>query len=111
MYRLGEAELIYIHQGKDDNYNPVIETESKSVRCSLMDSFSVNYYQNQTRDMRKSKNIIVPKTYTFDVYLGDKRFQLEYVKLGAVKYKVMNILINRESSLTSILDCEQIINE
>ena len=111
MYRLGQCELVYIHQGVDSNYNPVIEEHTKTVKCALMDSFSQNYYQNQSRDMRKSKNIIIPKTSTFDVYIGSKRYQLEKVNFGTRKYKVINILINRDSSLTSILDAEEIINE
>lgn len=110
MNRLGEVELIYISQKVDENYNPIVEEERKLVNCTLMESFSVGYYLNQTRDVRKSKNIVIPTTYTFDVMLGDKRYQLEYAKLGTVKYKVTNILNNRKSSLTSILDCEEVMN-
>lgn len=111
MYRLGEVELVYICQTKDDNYNPVNLSYSRLVKCSLRNAFSANYYNNQTRDMRRTRNIIVSKDYTHDVYIDSKRYQLEYAKLGAVKYSVRNILKDNNSSLQMILDCDEVINE
>ena len=111
MYRLGQVELVYLHQSEDSNYNPVIEEHRVLVKCTLMDTFSVNYYLNQSREMKNSKNIIVPKTYCNDVIIGSKRYQLEYANFGTRKYKIVNVLNNRDSSLTSILDTEEVINE
>ena len=111
MYRLGQVELLYVHQSKDENYNPITEEISRTIKCSLMDAFSLNYYQNQTRDMRKSRNIIVPKSYTYDIEEDGKKYQLEYCKLNSLRYKVKNILIDKSTSLNLILDCEEIINE
>ena len=111
MYRLGDTVLIFIHQSKDENYNPTIETLERRVKCSLMNSFSASYYVNQSRDMRRTRNIIVPKHNTFDIYQDNKRYQLEYCKLGAVKYKISNILTNRKSNLSVILDCDEVMNE
>lgn len=111
MYRLGQVKLIYIHQTKDEDYNPVIEVNEKIVKCSLMNSFSASYYVNQSRDMRHTKNIIIPKYDSLDVYSDNKRFQLEYCELGGAKYKVNNILTNRNSSLSVILDCDEVMNE
>lgn len=111
MYRLGQCTLIYLHHSVDENYNPIIERVEKLVKCKLMESFSFNYYQNQTRDMRKSKNIIVAKTDAFDQIVNDNRYQLEYVLIGGTKYKLINLLKDRNSSLNSILDCQEVINE
>lgn len=111
MYRLGRCDLVYIHQFKDDDYNPKIDKFFKPVKCHLMNSFSSNYYRNQTRDMRKSKNIRIPKYLVNDIFKCEKRYSLEYVYIGHLKYKIVNILMDKDSSLYSILDCEEIINE
>lgn len=111
MYRLGQCTLRYVHQTTDNNYNPIIEIEDRIVKCSLMDTFSLNYYQNQTRDMRNSKNIVVAKNHLLNVEKDNKFFQLEYVLFGNKKFKIMNILKDRKSSLKAILDCQEVINE
>lgn len=111
MYRLGQCTLVYVRQAHDENYNPITETASKVVKCKIMDAFSVNYYQNQTRDMRKSKNIIVAKPYTNNLVQNNESYQLERVEIGSVVYTITNILKDRNSDLNAILDCQEVINE
>lgn len=111
MYRLGQCTLVYIHQSQDENYNPVIEKISKTVKCQLMDAFSLNYYQNQTRDMRRARNLVIAKHNSFDQVVNDKVYKLEYAEIGRFKYKVTNILKDRNSDLNVVLDCEEVMNE
>lgn len=111
MYRLGQVSLVYVRHTQDIDYNPVIESVSKLVKCKLMDAFSVNYYQNQTRDMRRARNIVVAKNYSFDVIQDNVSYQLEYADIGTKRYKITNILKDRKSSLQVILDCEEVMNE
>lgn len=111
MYRLNECALVYINQSKDERGNPVITKHLKNIKCKIMESFSQNYYQSQTREMRNSKNIIVSKPYIEDVVIDGAIYHLEYVNFYDRKYKVKNILVNRRSAITSILDCEEVVNE
>lgn len=111
MNRLTQCDLVYVHQGQDDEGNTVIETKSKTVKCAIMESFSVNYYNSQERDMRNSKNIVVALPYADDFSEDGKRYRLEYANFKGVKYKVTNILNNRRSAITSILDCQEVKGE
>lgn len=111
MYRLGQCTLVYVRHTQDINYNPTIETISKIINCKLMDAFSQNYYQNQTRDMRRARNIVIPKSYSFDQVLENETYQLEYADINQKRYKITNILKDRNSSLQVILDCEEVMNE
>lgn len=111
MYRLSQCELVYINQSRSENGSPIITKHFKSVKCKLMESFSQNYYQSQTREMRNTKNIIISKPYTEDVKIDGATYHLEYVNFNDRKYKVVNILVNRKSTITSILDCDEVVNE
>lgn len=110
MRRQGEVTLVYLHQSNDEDGNPTIEEYTHVVKCSLIDAFSLNYYQNQSRDMRRTRNIGVAKHYTFDHVDGDKRYKLEFADLGTTRYKITNILLDRNSSLKMILDCDEVMN-
>lgn len=111
MYRLSQCELVYINQSRDSRGNPVITPLLKMVKCKIMESFSQNYYQSQTREMRNTKNILISKPYTEDISIDGATYHLEYVNFNSHKYKVINILVNRGSAITSILDCDEVINE
>lgn len=110
MYRLNNCSLVYKRNSRDANGNPTVLAIEKVVKCTVMDSFSLNYYQNQQRDMRSSRNIVIAKPYTFDHVVGDDHYQLEEVKFDGRRFKVQNILLNRNSAITSILDCQEIMN-
>lgn len=111
MYRLGQCTLRYVHQTKDVNYNPIIDIKERVIKCSLMNTFSFNYYQSQTRDMRRSMNLVIPKHYVSDYVVDDVKYKLEYALVGGTKYKVINVLRDKKSSLHSILDLQEVINE
>lgn len=111
MYRLGKCSLVYVRHTQDVDYNPLTETTSVEVNCKLMEAFSLSYYQNQTRDMRRARNIIVPKYMSCDRIIENERYQLEYADIGNTRYKITNILKDRNSSLNVILDCEEVMNE
>lgn len=111
MVRFGQVELVFINQSNDNEGNPVINEHRDTVKCSLVDAFSQNYYQNQQRDMRRARNIKVPQYSVLSRYIEGKRYQLEYANIGDIRYKVTNILLDRSSALMSILDLEEVMSE
>lgn len=111
MNRFGHVELVFINQTNDADGNPVITEYKETVKCTLTDSFSLNYYQNQNRDMRRSKNIKVAKFSVLSRYIDGNYYQLEFANISGRRYKVANILLDRNTSLMSLLDLEEVMSE
>ena len=116
MFIKSEVELIYVGQGVADNGSPILlEISKPNIKCDEMETFSNNYYNNQQRNMRLSRNLVVPTYMTEDVIENGKRYELMYVIYDNLKYKVKNILkfkANRYSSghtrQRMILDIEEV---
>lgn len=93
MFVKSEAILIYEGQTVSDNGSPSRVYMEKRVRCDEMETFSNQYYSEQQREMRLSRNLVIPTHYTLDIFdCEDKRYELMYVIYDKRKYKVRNIL-------------------
>lgn len=101
--------LIYTGRTEKSNGSPVdlVITEDK-VKCDVMETFSQNYYAQNQRIMRLSKNISIPKLFAEDRFKDGIRYELSHVEIHHIKYRIQNILIHRESSLKRILDCQEL---
>lgn len=92
MFIKSEVELIYEGQGVLENGSPTLITTSKLVRCDEMETFSSMYYNDEERNMRLSRNLVIPTYLTNDVILDGNRYELMFVIYQGRKYKVKNIL-------------------
>lgn len=93
MFIKSQAELIYQGQDVAENGSPVAVYLSKVVRVDELETFSNNYYNEQQRNMRLSRNLVVPTYLTEDIIgCDDKRYELMYVNYDCKKYRVKNIL-------------------
>lgn len=92
MFIKGEAELIYEGQTVKENGSPSLLYKSKIVRVDEMETFSSNYYNDQQREMRLSRNLVIPTYLTEDIFDDDIRYELSYVNFLGKKYKIRNIL-------------------
>ena len=92
MFIKSQVELIYEAQGVAENGSPVLLYQSKIIRCDEMETFSSNYYSEQQREMRLSRNLVVPTHYTWDLNCNGNRYELAYVQFAGKKYKIKNIL-------------------
>ena len=110
MYIKAEVELIYEGQGVADNGSPTLLEKKKVIRCDEMETFSNNYYNEQQRNMRLSRNLVVPTYYTDDLICCDdgNRYELMYVNYDNRKYKVRNILKMRNTRQRMILDIQEV---
>lgn len=108
MYVKAEVELIYVGQDHLENGSPVQLEQSKTVRCDEMETFSNNYYNEQQRNMRLSRNLIVPTYLTHDLEDQGKTYELMYAVYGGKKYKVRNILKKRGTRQQMILDIQEV---
>ena len=93
MFIKSEVILIYEGQTVSDNGSPSRVYIEKKVRCDEMETFSNQYYSDQQREMRLSRNLVIPTHYTLDVFdCENKRYELMYCIYDGIKYKVRNIL-------------------
>lgn len=92
MFIKSQVELIYESQGVVSNGSPYSVYISKIVRCDEMETFSNVYYSEQSREMRLSRNLVIPTYLTEDVIQDGKRYELMYCMYDGKKYKVRNIL-------------------
>lgn len=109
MFIKSECELIYQGQGVAENGSPTLIEIKKTVRCDEMETFSNNYYNEQQRNMRLSRNLVVPTYLTWDLtetYGGT--YELMYVNYRGRKYKVRNILKYRGTRQKMILDIQEV---
>lgn len=110
MYIKSQVELIYVGQGVADNGSPTSLEKKKVIRCDEMETFSNNYYNEQQRNMRLSRNLVIPTQYTNDICCecDDTRYELMYVNYDGRKYKVKNILKMRNTRQRMILDIQEV---
>jgi hypothetical protein len=108
MFIKSECELIYEGQGVLPNGSPVLLTISKTVRVDEMETFSNNYYNDQQRNMRLSRNLVVPTYMTEDIEQDGKPYELMYVNYDGKKYKVRNILKYKGTRQKMILDIQEV---
>lgn len=93
MFVKSEALLIYEGQTVSDNGSPSRVYLEKRVRVDEMETFSNQFYNDQQREMRLSRNLVVPTYLTHDIFdCENKRYELMYVIYDNKKYKVRNIL-------------------
>ena len=93
MFIKSQAKLIYVGQGVADNGSPfTLEIVKDNIRVDEMQTFSSNYYNDQQRNMRLSRNLVVPTYLTFDIFEDNKRYELMYVEYDNLKYKIKHIL-------------------
>lgn len=108
MFIKSEVELIYVSQGVAENGSPVELTHSQTVRCDEMETFSNFYYNDQQRNMRLSRNLVIPTHFCDDIILTGSRFELMYCNYGGRKYKIRNILKMKGTRRQMILDVEEV---
>lgn len=108
MFIKSSVELIYEGQGVLENGSPTLLYISEVVRCDEMETFSNNYYNDQQRNMRISRNLVVPTYQTEDRFQNDVRYELMYCNYDGKKYKVRNILKMRNTRQRMILDIQEV---
>lgn len=108
MFIKSGIELIYEGKGKAENGSPLTLEITKTVKCNEMETFSNQYYTDQSRNMRKSRNILVPTFLTQDIVENGVRYELLYVVYNDRRYKVRNILKARKTRRSMILDIQEV---
>lgn len=108
MYIKSEAELIYEGQGVAENGSPTILQTSQVIKVDEAESFSNNYYNDQQRNMRLSRNLIIPSFFTNDKILNGVTYELMYVNYDGKRYKVKNILKVRNTRQKMLLDIQEV---
>ena len=108
MYIKSSVELIYVSQGVASNGSPLTLEEKKIVMCDEMETFSNQYYTNMQRDMRTSRNLVVPTYLTNDLIKNTKSYQLMFCNYDGKRYKVKNILKMRNTRQQMILDIQEV---
>lgn len=73
-----------------------------------MKTFSVNYYNNNQRQMRLSRNIVVPSFQVEDIVIENIPYELMYAMYDGKKYKIANILTKKSTRAQVILDLQQV---
>lgn len=92
MFIKSQAELVYEGQGVADNGSPVSIYQTKTVRVDEVETFSANYYNEQQRNMRLSRNLVIPTYLTNDIVVDDVNYELMYVNYDDKNYRIRNIL-------------------
>lgn len=92
MLRLTEAELIFIGMDHAENGSPIKREITKTIRVSLADNFSANYYFERGREMRNSLRLVVNVYHTYDISEDGLTYELRYVVYGGKKYTVENVM-------------------
>lgn len=109
MYIKREAELIFEGQGVADNGSPQRLQISQVVRVDEAETFSNNYYNDRERNMRLSRNLIVPTYFTLDQQIDGVNYELMYVNFGDKKYRVRNILKVKGTRQRMLLDIQEVL--
>lgn len=112
MLYYNEATLVYVGTKKASDFSPYEVKIEKTARVKEIKTFSLNYYtsagENQ-RSMRLSKNIVVPKWMTDDIFdESGTRYELLYVTYNNIRYHVANVLKYYKSSIRMVLDIEEL---
>ncbi|MDO5332093.1 MAG: hypothetical protein Q4E99_05375 [Bacillota bacterium] len=104
------VDLIYEGKFQDEKGSSKTSTiKIEKVKADLLDNFSSYYYSDNERNMRLSKNFIIPKAYTKGKFneSDSVNCELMYVEHSNKLYRIKNILLNKSSYLTCILDTQQ----
>lgn len=108
MYIKSEVELIYQGQGVAQNGSPISLEIRKTVQCDEAETFSVNFYNEQKRNMRLSRNLVIPTYLTGDIEENGKSYELMYCNYDGKLYKVHNILKVRNTRRVMMLDIQEV---
>ena len=108
MYIASAVKLIYVGQSQADNGSPIALESTKTVKCSEMETFSNNYYNDQQRNMRQSKNLVVPTYLTEDITVEGISYELMFCEYQGKRYRVRNILKLRGTRRQMILDIQEV---
>lgn len=113
MFIKSQVELIYEGLATEEDGSPVNLQISKKIRCDEAQTFSANYYNSQQRNMRTSRNLVVPTHYTEDIYKDGVKYELMYCIYDCDKYRIKNILKFRRRSIGNtrnlmILDIDEV---
>lgn len=92
MFIKSEAELIYEGQGVAENGSPVALYQTETVRVDEMETFSINYYSEQQRNMRLSRNLVIPAYLCEDIVKDGVTYELMYVNYQSKNYRIRNTL-------------------
>lgn len=104
--RKNECELLYVKTEKDGAYSEDVYKYPLLIGCDVLKTFSLNYYDRQNRNKRKSINLNIPSYYV-DLH-ADEGYELEYLNFENKRYKIENILDDRDrGDMYVILDCEE----
>jgi hypothetical protein len=109
MFIKSSVDLIYEGQSVAANGSPKAVTLSETVKCDEMETFSNNYYNDQQRNMRLSKNLVLPSYLTVDRQDDEGiNYELMYCDYQGKRYKVKNILKLRGTRQRMILDIQEV---
>lgn len=108
MFTKSGIELVYEGKGRAENGSPLTLQIKKTVKCNEMETFSNQYYTAQSRNMRKSRNILIPTFLTLDIVDNGVTYELLYVNYNSRLYKVKNILKARNTRTQMILDIQEV---
>lgn len=113
MFIKSQVELIYEGHSVSDNGDPIRLDISKVVRCDEMETFSHQYYNEQQRNMRISRNLVIPTYLCEDIIQDNIRFELMYCNYNGLKYKVKNVLKYKSRTVKNtrmkmVLDIEEL---
>lgn len=108
MFIKSGIELIYEGKGRAENGSPLTLKITKTVKCNEMETFSNQYYTEQSRNMRKSRNILIPTFLTQDIVSDGVTYELLYANYNGRLYKVRNILKARNTRRQMILDIQEV---
>lgn len=107
----GAATLIYIGQTKASNGSPVMKSITlPNVKVKEIRTFSLNYYTSRptSRQMRKSRNLVVDKKLTFDRTDDDGVvYELMFVEYQGTRFTVREVLHYFKRDTAMVLDCEE----
>lgn len=109
MFIKSVAELVYVGQGVALNGSPLNLEIIETVKVDEAETFSNNYYNDQQRNMRLSRNLIVPTFMTYDkTDTNGNVYELMYVNYNGKRYKVRNILKVRGTRQRMLLDIQEV---
>lgn len=109
MYVKSVANLIYTSSGKLSNGSPVMLTQrEENVLVDEAETFSNQYYTDSQREMRLSRNLIIPVYLMSDKIVSGVRYELTNVEYDSRLYKVRNILKVKGTRLKMMLDIQEV---
>lgn len=111
MQHFNAATLVYVAQSKKRNGSPIELEIRKIAKVKEVRNFSLNFYTSQgttQRNMRNSRNLVVPMDLTKDIIEDGLRYELLYVEIDGLKYHIQNILNYYKKSLQALLDIEEL---